>query len=118
MLGGMLYKKRLIQFNKIGHGNQLRSQKTKDKENIGVKWVYMVKHNPNDSIQRSNARLVDKVYAQQHQFDYNKTFAPVARLDTIRTIIALVAQKGWNLYQLDLKNLKKIQWKIGRCKCV
>ncbi|KAI5318038.1 hypothetical protein L3X38_037746 [Prunus dulcis] len=36
--------------------------------------------------------------------DFNETFAPVARLDTIRTLIALAAQKGWKLYQLGVKS--------------
>ena len=79
-------------------------EKPNDKEAIGVKWVYKVKHNSDGSIQRTKARLVVKGYAQQLGLDYNETFAPVARLDTIRAIIALAAQKGWNLYQLDVKS--------------
>ncbi|KAI5318448.1 hypothetical protein L3X38_038156 [Prunus dulcis] len=43
-------------------------------------------------------------YAQKPAIDFNETFAPVARLDTIRTLIALAAQKGWKLYQLDVKS--------------
>ncbi|CAJ2638092.1 unnamed protein product [Trifolium pratense] len=79
-------------------------EKPNDKEAIGVKWVYKLKHNPDGSIQRAKARLVVKGYAQQPGIDYSETFAPVARLDTVRTIIALAAQKGWNLYQLDVKS--------------
>ena len=79
-------------------------EKPNDKEAIGVKWVYKVKHNLNGSIQRTKARLVVKGYVQHHRIDYNETFAPVARLDSIRAIIALAAQKGWNLYQLDVKS--------------
>jgi len=48
--------------------------------------------------------LVAKGYSQQLGVDYNKTFAPVARLDTIRTLIALATQKGWSIYQLDVKS--------------
>lgn len=36
--------------------------------------------------------------------DYDETYAPVARLDTIKTIIALAAEKKWKLYQLDVKS--------------
>jgi hypothetical protein len=79
-------------------------EKPNDKEPIGVKWVYKLKHNPDGSIQRAKSRLVVKGYAQQPRIDYSETFAPVARLDTVRTIIAVAAQKGWNLYQLDVKS--------------
>ena len=63
-----------------------------DKKVIGVKWVYKVKHNPDGSTQRSKARLVD--YSQQSRIDFEETFVLVARLDTVRALIALVAQKG------------------------
>ncbi|CAL8998661.1 unnamed protein product [Prunus brigantina] len=71
---------------------------------IGVKWVYKTKLNLDGSIQKHKARLVVKGYAQKPGIDFNETFAPVARLDTIRTLIALAAQKGWKLYQLDVKS--------------
>nr|XP_008368289.1 uncharacterized protein LOC103431893 [Malus domestica] len=51
-----------------------------------------------------NARLVAKGYTQKPVIDFNETFAPVARLDTIRTLIALAAQKGCKLFQLDVKS--------------
>lgn len=79
-------------------------ERPNDKEAIGVKWVYKLKHNPDGSIQRAKARLVVKGYAQQPGIDYSETFAPVARLDTVRTVIALAAQKEWDLYQLDVKS--------------
>ncbi|KAI5334005.1 hypothetical protein L3X38_024138 [Prunus dulcis] len=75
-----------------------------DKPVIGVKWEYKTKLNLDGSIQKHKARLVVKGYAQQPGIDFNETFAPVARLDTIRTLIALAAQKGWKLYQLDVKS--------------
>ncbi|KAI5344419.1 hypothetical protein L3X38_012296 [Prunus dulcis] len=70
---------------------------------IGVKWVYKTKLNLDGTVQKNKARLVAKGYSQKPRIDYNETFAPVARLDTIRTLIALAAQKRWNLYQLDVK---------------
>ncbi|CAL9025450.1 unnamed protein product [Prunus brigantina] len=71
---------------------------------IGVKWVYMTKLNLDGFVQKNKARLVAKGYSQKPGIDYNETFAPVARLDTIRTLIALAAHKEWNLYQLDVKS--------------
>ncbi|KAI5336534.1 hypothetical protein L3X38_015802 [Prunus dulcis] len=71
---------------------------------IGVKWVYKTELNLDGSVQKNKARLMAKGYSQKPGIDYNETFAPVARLDTIRTLIALAAQKEWNLYQLDVKS--------------
>ena len=78
--------------------------KPKDKDVIGVKWIYKVKHNPDGSVQTNKARLVAKGYSQQARVDYEETFAPVARLDTLRALIAFAASKGWMLYQLDVKS--------------
>lgn len=75
-----------------------------DKPVIGVKWVYKTKLNLDGSVQKNKARLVAKGYAQKPGIDYNETFAPMARLDTIRTLIALAAKNNWKLYQLDVKS--------------
>ncbi|KAI5342476.1 hypothetical protein L3X38_010351 [Prunus dulcis] len=75
-----------------------------EKPVIGVKWVYKTKLNLDGSVQKNKAMLVAKGYAQKPGLDYNETYAHVARLDTIRTLIALVAQKEWKLYQLDVKS--------------
>ncbi|CAL8161835.1 unnamed protein product [Prunus armeniaca] len=68
-----------------------------DKPVISVKWVYKTKLNLDGSIQKHKARLVVKGYAQKPEIDFNETFAPVARLDPIRTLIAFATQKGWKL---------------------
>ncbi|KAI5332051.1 hypothetical protein L3X38_022179 [Prunus dulcis] len=75
-----------------------------DKPIIGVKWVFKTKLNLGGSVQKNKAQLVAKGYAQKPGVDYNETFVPVARLDTIRTLVALAAQKNWKLYQLDVKS--------------
>ena len=75
----------------------------KNKEIIGVKWVYKSKLNSDGSIKKCKARLVANGYSQLPGIDYNETFALVARLDTIRTLIALATQKRWRIYQLDVK---------------
>ncbi|GAU32260.1 hypothetical protein TSUD_53880 [Trifolium subterraneum] len=71
---------------------------------IGVKWIYKTKYNEQGKIEKHKARLVAKGYAQQHGIDYNEIFAPVARWDTIRTILALAAERGWYVFQLDVKS--------------
>jgi len=63
------------------------------KKTIGVKWVYRTKLNPDGSMNKHKARLVVKGYAQMFGVDFSETFAPVARLDTIRMLLALAAQK-------------------------
>ncbi|KAB2626386.1 retrovirus-related Pol polyprotein from transposon TNT 1-94 [Pyrus ussuriensis x Pyrus communis] len=75
-----------------------------EKPVIGVKWVYKTKLNLDGSVLKNKARLVAKGYAQKPGLDYNETYAPVARLDTIRTLVALAAHKSWKLYQLDVKS--------------
>jgi len=73
-------------------------------KSIGVKWIFKTKLNENGEIDKCKARLVEKGYAQQYGIDYAEVYAPVARLDTIRLIIALAAQEGWSIFQLDVKS--------------
>jgi len=76
----------------------------KGMKKIGVKWVFKTKLNENGEVDKCKARLVAKGYAQQHGIDYTEVFAPVARWDTFRMVIASAAQHGWNVYQLDVKS--------------
>lgn len=48
--------------------------------------------------------MVAKGYAQQYGVGYTEVFAPVARLDTVWVLLALEAQHGWEVYQLDVKS--------------
>ncbi|KAD5961638.1 hypothetical protein E3N88_13111 [Mikania micrantha] len=71
---------------------------------IGVKWIYKTKLNEKGEIDKFKARLVVKGYAQQKGINYNEVFAPVARWDTIRTLVAVAAHNSWVVKQLDVKS--------------
>lgn len=70
---------------------------------IGLKWIYKIKRNADGSINKYKARLVAKGYVQQEGIDFEEVFAPVARLETIRLLIALAATNGWEIHHLDVK---------------
>jgi hypothetical protein len=74
------------------------------KKSIGVKWVYKTKLNEKGQIEKHKARLVAQGFSQQPGIDYGETFAPVARLDTVRSLMAIAAQHKWQVYQMDVKS--------------
>ena len=63
-----------------------------------------MKYTEDGMVNRYKAWLVAKDYAQTHDIDYKESFAPIAKMTTIRTVLALVAAKGWHLHQMDVKN--------------
>jgi len=60
--------------------------------------------NEKREVDKCKARLVVKGYTQRYEIDYSKVFAPVACWDTIKLILAPIAQKGWVVFQLDVKS--------------
>ncbi len=72
---------------------------TKGKESNWVQMgVQKVKHNANGYVNRYKARLVAKGYAQTYGIDYEETYSPIAKMTTVRVIIAMAAAKGWSLH--------------------
>ena len=71
---------------------------------IGTKWVFKNKLDENGVITRNKARLVAKGYNQQEGIDYEETYAPVARLEAIRLLLAYASSLNFKLYQMDVKS--------------
>ena len=71
------------------------------KQNIvGTKWVFRNKQDKHGVVTRNKARLVAKGYAQVAGLDFEETFAPVARLESIRIFLAYAAVGTCSLLQV------------------
>ena len=71
---------------------------------IGLKWVFKVKRDEKGAIVKHKARLVAKGYVQKEGVDFDEVFAPVARMESVRLLLAVVAQEGWLVHHMDVKS--------------
>ena len=76
----------------------------REREVVSLKWIYKIKLNQEGDIQKHKARLFARGFMQKPGIDFYETFSPVARLETIRTVIVVAAQKKWKIFQLDVKS--------------
>ena len=71
---------------------------------IGTKWVFQNKQDQDGIVVRNKARLVAQGYTQVEGLDFGETYAPVARLEAIRILLAYACAHNIKLYQMDVKS--------------
>ena len=71
---------------------------------VGTKWVFRNKQDEHGVVTRNKARLIAKGYAQVAGLDFEETFAPIARLESIRILLAYAAHHSFKLFQMDVKS--------------
>jgi hypothetical protein len=71
---------------------------------IGLKWVFKVKKDHEGNIIKHKVALVAKGYTQRQGVNFDEVFAHVARIETVRVLLALAAQGGWEVHHMDVKS--------------
>ena len=72
---------------------------------VGSKWVFRAKRNATGEVERYKARLVAQGFSQVPRVDYFDTYAPIAKLASIRTVLAMAARHDYEIHQVDIKSV-------------
>ena len=78
--------------------------KPRDCKVIDCKWIFKIKRDASGNIDKFKPRLVAKGCAQEKGYDYDETYAPVARVMTLRILLSLIPNEGLLTCQLDVEN--------------
>jgi hypothetical protein len=85
--------------------NQVWSLVERPKKNVvGTKWVFRSKQDEHEVVTRNKARLVAKSYSQVKNLNFDETFAPIARLESIHILLLYATHHDFKLYQMDVKS--------------
>jgi hypothetical protein len=85
----------------------------KGRKLVRCKWVYTIKYASDGSVERHKARLVAKRFSQVEGIDYNETFAPIAKINSIHLVLSLVASHDWEVHQMDVKSTTYMEQPLG-----
>ena len=70
---------------------------------VTSKSIYKIKHAADGSIEKYKARFVARGFSQKEGIDYEETFAPIAKYNSIRLVLALTTVMKWKIHQMDVK---------------
>nr|CAN59829.1 hypothetical protein VITISV_014235 [Vitis vinifera] len=84
----------------------------KGKRLVGCKRVFTIKFKVDGFVERYKARLATKGYTQTYGIDYHETFAPIAKMNSIKILLSLVANHNWSLQHFDIYNRQEINFRV------
>ncbi|RDY01650.1 Vacuolar protein sorting-associated protein 52 A, partial [Mucuna pruriens] len=80
-----------------------------NKKPIALKWVYQVKVNPRGEVVKNKVKLMAKGFLHKAGIDYGEVYAPVARIGTIRLVVAIATNASWFVHQLEEVYVDQLQ---------